>query len=145
MLAWKPVSTPMSSKGSLSRTHDTPLSDPTPYRQIVGALQYLTMTRLDISYVVQHVSQFIGSPTDVHYEAVKCILHYLKGTLGHGFPIRYSTDSLFVVAYSDADWAGCPDTRRSTTGYCVFFGPNLISWSAKKQQTVSRLSVEAEY
>ncbi|XP_021809166.1 uncharacterized protein LOC110752753 isoform X2 [Prunus avium] len=76
---------------------------------------------------VQHVSQFVGSPTDVHYEAVKRILRYLKGTLGHGLPIRHSTDSSFLVAFSDADWAGCPNTRRSTNGYCVFLGSNLIS------------------
>jgi hypothetical protein len=135
----------MTSKGTLSRTHGTVLADPTPYRQMVGALQYLTMTRQDISYVVQHVSQFIGSPSDVHFEAVKRILRYLKGTLGVGLPICKSPDCSFLVAYSDADWAGCLDTRRSTTGYCIFLGPNLISWSPKKQPTVSRSSTEAKY
>ncbi|CAL2247735.1 unnamed protein product [Prunus armeniaca] len=145
LLDCKPVSTPMTSKGSLSRTNGTLLGDPTPYRQMVGALQYLTMTRPDISYAVQHVSQFMGSPRDVHFEAVKRILRYLKGTLGVNLPVRWSPDCSFLVAYSDADWAGCPDTRRSTTGYCVFLGPNLISWSAKKQPTVSRSSAEAEY
>ncbi|XP_021815809.1 uncharacterized protein LOC110758292 [Prunus avium] len=145
LLDCKPVSTPMTSKGTLSRTHGTVLADPTPYRQMVGALQYLTMTRPDISYAVQHVSQFMGSPSDVHFEAVKRILRYLKGTLGVGLPVRRSPDCSFLVAYSDADWAGCPDTRRSTTGYCVFLGPNLISWSSKKQPTVSRSSAEAEY
>jgi hypothetical protein len=103
------------------------------------------MTRPDISYAVQHVSQFMGSPSDVHFEAVKRILRYLKGTLGVGLPICKSPDCSFLVAYSDADWAGCLDTRRSTTGYCIFLGPNLISWSAKKQPTVSRSSTEAEY
>jgi len=145
LLDCKPVSTPMTSKGTLSRTHGTVLADPTPYRQMVGALQYLTMTRQDISYVVQHVSQFIGSPSDVHFEAVKRILRYLKGTLGVGLPICKSPDCSFLVAYSDADWAGCLDTRRSTTGYCIFLGPNLISWSPKKQPTVSRSSTEAKY
>ncbi|XP_021820576.1 uncharacterized protein LOC110762280 [Prunus avium] len=93
----------------------------------------------------QHVSQFMGSPTDVHFEAVKRILRYLKGTLGYGLPIHLSPAPSLLVAYSDADWAGCPDTRRSTTGYCVFLGKTLISWSAKKQRTVSRSSAEAEY
>lgn len=125
MMDCKPVSTPMASKGRLSCTHGAPLPDPTTYRQLVGSLQYLTM--MSISYAVQHVSQFVGSPTDVHYEAVKRILRYLKGTLGHGLPIRHSTDSSFLVAFSDADWAGCPNTRRSTNGYCVFLGSNLIS------------------
>ncbi|BBN70351.1 transposable element gene, partial [Prunus dulcis] len=145
LLDCKPVSTPMTSKGTLSRTHGTLLADPTPYRQMVGALQYLSITRLDISYAVQHVSQFMGSPGDVHFEAVKQILSYLKGTLGVGLPVRRSPNCSFLVAYSDADWASCPDTRRSTIGYCVFLGPNLISWSAKKRPTVSRSSAEAEY
>ena len=105
---------------------------------MVGALKYLTMTCPDISYDVQHVSQFMGSPSDVHFEAVKQILRYLKGTLRVGLPVCRSPDCSFLVAYSDADWAGCPDTRRSTTGYCIFLGPNLISWSAKNQPTVSR-------
>ncbi|KAI5343890.1 hypothetical protein L3X38_011766 [Prunus dulcis] len=132
LLDCKLISTPMTSKGTLSRTHGTLLADPTPYRQMVGALQYLTMTRPDIFYAV-------------HFEAVKQILHYLKGTLGVGLLVRKSPDCSFLVTYSDADWAACPDTRRSTTGYCVFLGPNLISWSAKKQPTVSRSSAEAEY
>ncbi|XP_021801224.1 uncharacterized protein LOC110745446, partial [Prunus avium] len=103
MLDCKPVSTPMASKGRFSRTHGTPLTYSTFYRQLVGALQYLTMTRPDISYVVQHVSQFIGSPTDAHLEAAKRILHYLKGTPGHCIPIRCSTNSSFLVAFSYAD------------------------------------------
>ncbi|VVA38758.1 PREDICTED: poly, partial [Prunus dulcis] len=70
----KPATTPTASKTSLSSSHGSPLLDPTPYRQLVGALQYLTFTRPDISYAVQHVSQFMGSPTDVHFEAVKRIL-----------------------------------------------------------------------
>ncbi|KAI5330217.1 hypothetical protein L3X38_029615 [Prunus dulcis] len=145
LLECKPATTPTASKTSLSSSHGSPLLDPTPYRQLVGALQYLTFTRPDISYAVQHVSQFMGSPTDVHFEAVKRILRYLKGTLGFGLPIHHSPVPSLLVAYSDADWAGCPDTRRSTTGYCVFLGKTLISWSAKKQRTVSRSSAEAEY
>jgi hypothetical protein len=87
---------------------------------------YLTMTHPDISYVVQHVSQFMGSPSDVPFEAIKRILRYLKRTLGVGLPIRRSPDCSFLVAYFDAVWPGCLDTRKSTTGYCVFLGPNLI-------------------
>ncbi|KAI5337531.1 hypothetical protein L3X38_016802 [Prunus dulcis] len=145
LLECKPATTPTASKTSLSSSHGSPLLDPTPYRQLVGALQYLTFTRPDISYAVQHVSQFMGSPTDVHFEAVKRILRYLKGTLRSGLPIHLSPVPSLLVAYSDADWAGCPDTRRSTTGYCVFLGKTLISWSAKKQRTVSRSSADAEY
>lgn len=87
----------------------------------------------------------MSSPSDTHFEVVKRFLHYLKGTLGHGLVLQRSTNSSFLVAYSGANWAGCPDTRRSITGYCVFLGPNLISWSAKKQRTISRFNDEAKY
>ena len=83
-------------------------------------------------------------PRVPHYNHVKRVLRYLKGTLDHGLHI-YSSSPHTLTAYSDADWAGCPDTRRSTSGYCVFLGNNLISWSSKRQVTVSRSSAEAEY
>ena len=83
-------------------------------------------------------------PRDGHLSAVKRILHYLRGTLGHGLLLRPSSTSALVV-YTDADWAGCPDTRKSTSGYAVFLGDNLVSWSSKRQPTVSRSSAEAEY
>jgi hypothetical protein len=74
---------------------------------------------------------------------VKRILQYLKGTLGVGLRIGKSK-TIQVSAFSDADWAGCPDDRRSTGGFAVYLGANLISWSARKQPTVSRSSTEAE-
>jgi histone deacetylase 1/2 len=83
-------------------------------------------------------------PTTVHWEAVKRIHRYLQGTITFGLKIGKSKSSL-VSAFSDADWAGCPDDRRSTGGFAVYFGSNLISWSARKQATVSRSSTEAEY
>jgi len=83
-------------------------------------------------------------PREPHLSALKCILRYISGTLHMGLHVRpYAQDNL--VVYSDADWAGCPDTRRSTSGYAVFLGDNLVSWSSKRQPTVSRSSAEAEY
>lgn len=87
----------------------------------------------------------MSAPCSTHFIAVKCILRYLKGTLDFGLSFRRSTCPLTLCAYSDADWAGCPDTRRSTTGICIFLGPNLISWCAKKQQVVSHSSADAKY
>jgi hypothetical protein len=109
--------------------------DSSRYRGIVGALQYLTLTRPDISFSVNKVCQFLHAPTSVHRTAIKCILRYLQGTLSHGLKIGKSY-SMLVSAFSDADWAGCPDDRRSTGGFAVFLGSNLVSWSARKQATV---------
>jgi hypothetical protein len=71
------------------------------------------------------------SPIDAHWNGVKCILRYLKGTLSHGLHIR-AHSSFDLHAYSDADWASCPDDRCSTSGFCVFLGTNLLSWGSKK-------------
>jgi len=140
----KPISSPMSSSSQLSKFDGITLSDATVYRSTVGSLQYLALTRPDIAFSVNKVAQFMQNPRDVHWTAVKRILRYLKHTISHGLLIRrHSSSQLF--AYSDADWAGCPDDRKSTSGYCVFLGRNLISWSSKKQPTVSRSSTEAEY
>jgi hypothetical protein len=82
-------------------------------------------------------------PREPHLAALKRILRYVRGTLHLGLVLRPTTQHELV--YSDADWAGCPDTRKSTSGYAVFLGDNLISWSSKRQNTVSRSSAEVEY
>jgi histone deacetylase 1/2 len=102
------------------------------------------LTRPDISFAVNKVCQFLHAPTTSHWAAVKRILRYLKQSTKFGLKIGKSP-SLLVSAFSDADWAGCLDDRRSTGGFVVFFGSNLVSWSARKQATVSRSSTEAEY
>jgi histone deacetylase 1/2 len=93
---------------------------------------------------VNKVCQFLHAPTTTHWIAVKHILRYVQGTLQNGLTFQRSSHTL-LSAFSDADWAGCLDDRRSTGGFTIFFGPNLISWSARKQSTVSRSSTEAEY
>ena len=142
----KPVDTPISLTEKLSITEGARLgeADSTTYRSVVGALQYLTLTRPDLSFSVNKVCQFLHAPTTVHWSVVKRILRYVKETLMMGLKIRRSNSTL-VSAFSDADWAGCVDDRRSTGGFAVFFGSNLVSWSARKQPTQSRSSTEAEY
>ncbi|CAL2239291.1 unnamed protein product [Prunus armeniaca] len=96
------------------------LSDPIAYRSLFGALQYLTWTRTKIAFSVNQVCQHMHTPRTPHLLAVKRILRYLKGTPAHGLLIHKG--NLNITAYSDSDWAGCPIDRRSTTGYCIFFG-----------------------
>jgi protein associated with RNAse G/E len=116
----------------------------TVYRQMVGSLNYLTTTRPDIAYSVSVLSHFMAKPLEIHWNAAKGVLRYLKGTIDYG--IKY-TDSFDVelTGYSDSDWAGNSDDRRSTTGYAFGIGSRIVSWSSKKQPTVSLSSIEAEY
>jgi hypothetical protein len=138
------VDTPMEVNVKYRKNEGDLLDDPTLYRHLVGSLIYLTTTRPDISYVVHQVSQFMSSPQHLHLAAVRRIIRYLRGSPTRG--LFFPTDSsLQLVAYSDADWAGCPDTRRSTTSWCMFLGDALISWRCKKQDRVSKSSTEAEY
>jgi len=139
-----PTATPVDTRAKLSATDGAPVADATAYRSLAGALQYLTLTRPDLAYAVQQVCLFMHDPREPHLAMLKRVLRYVKGTLSTGLHI--GTGSITsLTAYSDADWAGCPDSRRSTSGYCVFLGDNLVSWSSKRQTTVSRSSAEAEY
>jgi hypothetical protein len=140
----KPITTPMASTTSLSAFEGELFPDLTLYRSTVGALQYLALTRPDIAFMVNKLSQFMQKPLLPHWQTVKRLLRYLKNTLHFGLQI-YRSSSPTIQAFSDADWAGSRDDRRSTCSYCIFLGKNLISWRCKKQATVARSSTEAEY
>ncbi|XP_026432410.1 uncharacterized protein LOC113329798 [Papaver somniferum] len=120
------------------------LADPSSFHRLIGCLLYLTVTRPDITYAVNYLSQFMQHPGNAHLDAAHRVLHYLKGTIRHVIFLS-SASYLSLHGYTDFDWAGCPLTRRSTTGYFVTIGDSPISWKSKKQPTVARSSTEAEY
>jgi len=140
----KPCLTLVDTNPKVSAADGAPVVDASEFRSLAGALQYLTFTRHDIAYAVQQVCLHMHDPREPHLTALKRILRYVKGTPHLGLLLRPSSATDLVV-YTDADWAGCPDTRKSTSGYAVFLGDCLISWSSKRQTTVSRSSAEAEY
>ena len=144
MLNCKPVDSPMDPNMKLLPGQGEPFTDPGRYRRLVGRLNYLTITRPDISFAVSVVSQFLQSPCTSHWNAVVRILRYVKSAPGKGLLYEDHGHSK-VVGYSDADWAGSPSDRRSTSGYCILVGGNLVSWKSKKQDVVARSSAEAEY
>lgn len=140
----KPTSSPYVQGLKLSSDMGKPLPDPECYRRLIGRLLYLSLTRPDISYAVQQLSQFMQTPHQQHFKAALAVVRYLHGTSFKGLFLPASND-LKLRAFSDADWASCTDSRRSITGYCIFLGTSLVSWKSKKQSTVSRSSAESEY
>lgn len=122
-----------------------PLESATPYKELIGRLVYLTITKLDITYDVHRLNQFLQAPTDVHIHATHMILKYLKRDPWLG--LLYFVDyELCLNAFVDAYWTSCPNSRRSTSGFIlVYLGTSLICWKSKKQQVVSRSSTEVEY
>ena len=136
--------TPMVSSLKLSAHGDSAFPDPSLYRSVVGGLQYATITRPDIAYAVNKVAQFMHTPLESHWKAVKRILRYLGGSLHHGLRFHKVND-FRLLAFCDSDWGSDTDDRKSTSGFCIYLGSNLISWSSRKQHAVSRSSTEAEY
>jgi len=144
LLDCKPSSIPMDPTIHFTKDMGVPLQNPTSYRDLIGRLLYLTITRPDITFAVHQLSQFISAPSDVHLQAAHKVLRYIKSNPGQG--LMYSTDSeLCLNAFSDADWATCKDTRRSVSSYCVYIGTSLVSWKSKKQSVASRSSTKSEY
>ncbi|KAK9074377.1 hypothetical protein SSX86_006975 [Deinandra increscens subsp. villosa] len=140
----KPVLTPLCSSQALTLDDGSATVDSTPYRQLVGSLQYLAFTRPDISFAVNRLSQFMHRSTQLHWSALKRLLRYLKGTVYHGLFLKKHS-SLDLTAFSDSDWGGVNTTGRSTTAYVLYLGGNIISWKSARQKSVSRSSTEAEY
>ncbi|XP_058771891.1 uncharacterized mitochondrial protein AtMg00810-like [Vicia villosa] len=137
------VDTPLEVNVKYHRDEGDILPDPLKYHQLVGSLNYLTITHPNISFAVQQVSQFMRTPRHIHLTVVRHIICYLKGTSNRGsfFP---SKSSLNLLAYSDADWASCPDTRRYVSVWYMFLGSALISWKSKKQAQVSKSSTDRQ-
>jgi hypothetical protein len=133
MMDCKSMSTPMIT--NLRKLHDSytcsDLVDPTIYRQLIGSLMYMIHTRPYICYAMIAMSQFMAEPRQRHWVAAKHILRYLRGAITYG--LRYtSSGGLFLDGYADADWAGSPVDRKSTSRYCFSLGSVMISWSSKK-------------
>lgn len=122
----KPMSSPMFASTKLSAFDSISMDDPTLYRSVVGNLQYLLITRPNLSFVVNRVCQFMYAPYLTHWQAVKQILYYLQHTMDHCLTISSSPSSV-LVAFSNANWTDCPNDRKSIGCYCVFYGNNLIS------------------
>ncbi|XP_072056225.1 uncharacterized mitochondrial protein AtMg00810-like [Arachis hypogaea] len=131
MVDCKPADTPMQVNHGLRLEEDSKLVDKERYQRLVGKLIYLSHTRPDIAYALGVVSQFMHQPQENHMEAVMRIVRYLKGTPGSGIWFKRN-GHLNIEVYTDADWAGNPNDRRSTSSYFTLVGGNLVAWRSKK-------------
>ena len=138
------VYTPIAPGLKLSKDMEGEDVDPTLYRQLVGSLVYLTHTHHDISFAISVVSKFLSSPKVPHWIAVIRILRYVKGTLTMGIYYSFHGD-ISLIGYSDSDWAGSVDDRKSTTGYVAYLGTGPVSWCSKKKSTIALSTIAAEY
>lgn len=125
-LGSKPRNIPLDPGLKLSKEEREILSDPTVYRRLIGKLIYLTITRPDLSFAVNKLSQYMDKPQIPHHQAALQSLHYIKPTLGQGLFFSASSPR-DIQAFVNADWATCPNTRRSVTGFCIFIGNSLVS------------------
>jgi len=120
--------------------------NPTEYRSIIGSLRYIINTRPDLAYAIGVVSRYMEAPGKEHWATVKHILRYLKGTLGYGCKYDKGAElKPILVGYSDSDFAGDVEDRKSTTGVGYFLGSSLVTWASQKQRIVALSSCEAEY
>ncbi|CAO2836221.1 unnamed protein product [Amaranthus hypochondriacus] len=140
----KPMSTPVATGMKLTKAGEGKLINPTLYKSLVGSLRYLTITRPDIVYGVGLVSRYMETPKESHWCTAKRIVRYIKGTLDYGMFYSYGNEAT-LYGYSDSDWAGDQDERKSTSGYAFYLGSTAFTWSSKKQSVVALSSCEAEY
>ncbi|XP_073057055.1 uncharacterized protein [Primulina eburnea] len=140
----KHMKTPMGSTEKLSKDDVAAGVDNTQYRSIIGSLLYLSASRPDIMFSVCLCARYQADPKVTHLKAVKRILRYISGTVDLGLWYTKETNTN-LVGFSDADWAGNLDDRKSTTGGCFYLGNNLVSWYSRKQNCVSLSTAESEY
>ena len=144
MLGCKPVDTPMDLVKKIGQQKESTPIDTGRYQHLVGKLIYLSHSRLDIAFAVSVVSQYMHAPCEEHVKTVYRILNYLKGSLGKGLYFR-KNETRSIEGFTDANWTGSIDDRRSTSGYCTFMWGNLVTWRSKKQTMVARSNAEAEF
>ncbi|XP_050889290.1 secreted RxLR effector protein 161-like [Lathyrus oleraceus] len=137
------VSNPIVPGVKISSDADGVLGDETYYKQIVGSLMYLTSTRPDLMFATSLISRYMSKPTKLHLQIAKRILRYLKGTMGFG--IFYKKDGQNLEAYTDSDYAGDIEDRKSTSGYTFLLSSGAVAWSSRKQPIVTLSTTEAEF
>ncbi|PKU87871.1 Retrovirus-related Pol polyprotein from transposon TNT 1-94 [Dendrobium catenatum] len=139
----KPAPTPITPASKHQTDNTKPFPDVTLYHRLAGSLQYLSIPRPDIAFATNQVCQHMQSPTETDFQHIKRIFRYIKGTATYDLPIL--TGDTNLSTFTDANWASDHTDRKSISGFCTFMGPNLISWSVKKQVTVAKSSTEVEY
>lgn len=144
MLHCKPIATPLNSNEKLHSMDNSGLADASRYRKIVGSLLYLTHTRPDLMFAISMISRFMQAPTVHHLGAVKRILHHVAGTLDYGLHYIHSNEFM-LSGYTDSDWGGSPDDKKSTTGWVFMLGSAAVAWKSQKQPITAFSSTEAEY
>ena len=140
----KPMAIPLVSNRRKIDASGSDGFDPTLYRQLIGSLMYLVNTRLDISFVVNFLRQFMVDPRRVHWTVAKHILRYIRGTMEYGL-VYERRGTVQLAGFTDVDWAGCVEDRKSTSGCCFSIGSGVVSWFSRKQKSIALRSTEAEY
>ena len=140
----KSTATPMNQRKKFNKDDGADKVEEHQFRSLIGCLMYLTATRPDIMFAVSMLSRFMHCASEVHLQAVKRIVRYVKGTVDYGVKYTHSQNFQFH-GYSDSDWGGSIDDMKSTTGYCFSFGSGMFSWSSKKQDIVAQCTAEAGY